>query len=615
MAGYWGATADPHYGYSPYSGQLHYGDHPQSGVVLTEPPGEGNGTTIEAIGRRFHNMHPERIAALAEQWQNSWTLLNEVRSYVLARSEVLEREHWRSPGARDAFLRMGPGTALAYLDVWMDAAQNNVTTLRHLVNVTADARRDIDDLLRRYEQKLREAQSVNVFEHLGKFLNSTSWSWSEAEKEEIRDDVRGVTADFTREAQALAHRYGDELFEYIGRMAGGVGPPVRPMNAVLDVPGGPGGPSSAELPPGGGSPAPPPTIPVAFPADPGGDTPAPENPPAGTGQPSGGPDPGGPQALPEPPVQAAELPPGLPVLPPGLPSPVPGNAGTRPPGLPPGAPGSGRVPITPTAPTAPLNPGQLGRGSFGRGKQPPPGFGQPPGRMLRRSGHPGDRTPPPPVRPSDRRRGEERGRVPGTPAEGEETVGRPSGRTAPPVLGNPQRNRARRPPGSTAELHPAAPAGGGDPFRPEGAAPPVLNRPVGPGTPPQPARRRETPPVERSGPAWADFFGAERARSGAGSGTVEAPSAAHGPRPGDVAPGLRNPAASGAPPETVAPELSRRRTTGRPIPVRPEEDEERGIVTDEQAFDVPTPGGGVVTNRREDPGYEPEIKRALGGGR
>jgi hypothetical protein len=42
-------------------------------------------------------------------------------------------------------------------------------------------------------------------------------------------------------------------------------------------------------------------------------------------------------------------------------------------------------------------------------------------------------------------------------------------------------------------------------------------------------------------------------------------------------------------------------------------DEESTIVTDEQAFEVQTPGGGVVTSKRDEPVYEPEIRRVLGG--
>ena len=38
MGEYWGATADPNYGYSPYSGQLKYGSYPPSQVPFAPPP-------------------------------------------------------------------------------------------------------------------------------------------------------------------------------------------------------------------------------------------------------------------------------------------------------------------------------------------------------------------------------------------------------------------------------------------------------------------------------------------------------------------------------------------------------------------------------------------------
>ncbi|MEU4424599.1 hypothetical protein AB0F81_28600, partial [Actinoplanes sp. NPDC024001] len=61
-------------------------------------------------------------------------------------------------------------------------------------------------------------------------------------------------------------------------------------------------------------------------------------------------------------------------------------------------------------------------------------------------------------------------------------------------------------------------------------------------------------------------------------------------------------------PGTVAPELGKRRHGGEPAAAREADD----IVTDTQAFGVRTPGGGVVTGR-EEPGAEPEIKRAFRG--
>uniref|UniRef100_UPI001E300D90 hypothetical protein n=1 Tax=Actinoplanes sp. DH11 TaxID=2857011 RepID=UPI001E300D90 len=235
MGEYWGATADPNYGYSPYSGQTRYGTHPPSQIPFSAPPGPANPLTVEAVATKIRNLHPEQMAALADQWQNAWSFLADVRNFVVQQSTVLQDEHWQSPAARDAFLRRGPGEALTYLDVWMDAAQNNVTALRHLVNVSLDARRDIDQLTARYEQELRAAQNVTFGENLGSFLTS-GVSWNAARAEEIAEDQQEIRERYRREAQTLAQRYGNQFFDYIAVISNGAGPPIQPLNAVLSQP-------------------------------------------------------------------------------------------------------------------------------------------------------------------------------------------------------------------------------------------------------------------------------------------------------------------------------------------------------------------------------------------
>ena len=327
MGEYWGATADPNYGYSPYSGQTRYGTHPSSQIPFTAPPGAGNPLTVEAVAVKIRNLHPEQMAALADQWQNTWSFMADIRQFVVQQSTVLQDEHWQSPAARDAFLRKGPGEALTYLDVWMDAAQNNVTALRHLVNVSLDARRDLDQLLVRYERELQDAQNVSFGENLGSFLTS-GVSWNAARDEEIAEDQSEIRERYRREAQTLAQRYGDQFFDYIAVVSSGVGPPVQPMNAVLSQP--------AALPPAG--------IPGA------------QNTPAETG----------PSFVTEPVANQQGLnPPGL--NPPGVTPP-----GLTPPGLTP--PGLAPPGVTP--------PGLTPHGVI------PPGSAPPPGRSLRRPAGP-----------------------------------------------------------------------------------------------------------------------------------------------------------------------------------------------------------------------------------
>jgi hypothetical protein len=155
MTDYWGAKADPHVGYSPYSGMTHYSEHDYSSGDFTSPPGDGSsGPSIELLQMQIHNMHPEQISALADQWQNAYTVLSHVRDFVFLQSTVLHDEHWKSPAARDMFLEKGPGEALVYLDLWMDAAMTNVTALRHLEVIAQQARDDIDEVVRKYKAEL-----------------------------------------------------------------------------------------------------------------------------------------------------------------------------------------------------------------------------------------------------------------------------------------------------------------------------------------------------------------------------------------------------------------------------------------------------------------------------
>ncbi|MEU4427307.1 hypothetical protein AB0F81_42345, partial [Actinoplanes sp. NPDC024001] len=395
MGEYWGATADPNYGYSPYSGQLKYGSYPPSQVPFTAPPGPGNPLSLPDVARKLRNMHPEQMAALADQWQNAWSFMADIRTFVVQQSTVLQDEHWQSPAARDAFLRRGPGEALAYLDVWMDAAQKNVTALRHLVNISLEARRDVDNLVQRYEQEMREAQQVGFLENLGAFATE-GVSWNAARQEEIEEDTREVDERYRREAQLLAQRYGDQYFDYIGVVAGGVGPPVQPMNAVLSAP--------ATVPPPGlpGQSGPAQTGPALITTpvanQPGTNLPQPGLPPEGLPPgvvPPGTLPPGG--HLPPGTLPPGVLPPGTPALPPGVLPPGVLPPGTLPPGtLPPGqtAPPPGTLP-----PGAILPPGTLPPGSLPPGTLPPSRSGwaagsAPPPRCRR------TRSPAPPTGPT-----------------------------------------------------------------------------------------------------------------------------------------------------------------------------------------------------------------------
>ncbi|GIF37608.1 hypothetical protein [Actinoplanes xinjiangensis] len=736
MADHYGFTANPNYGYSPYSGQTHYGSYPPSTLPYTAPPGPGNPDTVEQISVRIRNMHPEEMAALADQWQNAWAFLADVRGFLIGQSNVLRDESWQSPAARDAFLKMGPGETLAYLDMWMDAAQQNVTALRHLVNVSTEARYAMTRLEADYRRELTAATDVSFLENLEAWVTEGQ-GWDAAAQEFVSEEQAAVRDRYRIEAQRLAQHYGDQFFDYIAVLSNGSGPPVQPMNAVLNQPGGgPGLGGPGELGgPGQTTPALP-VVPVGN-TPPGVELPG-RNPPQGLVPPG--------VQLPQPGVvPPGSLPPGVTppgTLPPGVPLPQPGGAlppgvlpppATLPPGTPPlpvpgtvpGAvpgtvpPGTGGPTVIPPGTARPGPPSQVGRPGRGPNVVIPPG-GLPPGRTIRRpsgpvvpaippgggreirrtgpaavpapTGRPGQRptrtapgvtpppqtggpgrttpgvTPPPPTSrpgrttpgvtpppatarpgrgtpgvtppPTPGRTGDRRARpgattplpqtpnggpprntpgvtppppTPGRPGDrgrpggpgrppGTNTFGPPPTPAAPPVLKNPVDDRSTRP-GSAAETRRPTAA-----QRPGGTAPPVLNRPVSPAAPP-PYR---PPRADRGPTAWSDMFGAESARRRAGDGVIDAPERA---RPDGGPWGLRSRAATRPEdaaepnrPGTVAPELGKRRGGGEPIPVHSPGDP----ITDDQAFGVRTPGGGVVTGRGDDH-PEQDIGRALRG--
>ncbi|AEV82477.1 hypothetical protein ACWT_1459 [Actinoplanes sp. SE50] len=628
---YFGAKADPNYGYSPYSGQLHYGNH-SIDFEFTPDAGEGNPLTIETVEWMINNSHPEEIAVLGDHWQNMITRLNQYKTFLRDESKQLEAESWKSPKAREMFLQKGPGEALAYLDVWIDAATTNLTAIRALEKVAADSRAKIAQLMNEYRAALHNAQHVDLKGQLSEWFDTSralNTTWGDAKKYQIQQQVGEVEKHFNGRAQELAALTAKAYSDWSKTLFSGVGPPYKPMDAVLNQPGHPPLLAPPNLP-GGGAPPPPPPLPPAVPPPPppSGANPKPPTAPGGDlppdpSQGTQGNPPPAPGALPAPPGQLpggmpGGVPGGLPLFPGGL-----SNRGLTPPSLRPGL--GAQRPALPQSPGTSLpNPGQLTRNAFNRPGQPP-GLGQPPGRTLRRGGQstgkPGSL---PPGRPGDRRRGEQ-DREHGTrlPGGTEEAFGHPPN-SMPPVLKNPSTDRQRRRPGSTEELRPTAHTSG-DAYRPEGTAPPVLNRPMQPGIPPaQPSRRRQTPGQRQTtGPAWGDFFGAEQARAAASAPVLGPPLP---PPTGSQVSGLeevpealrsraaaRAAAAQQGRPGTVAPELSKRRVTGEPAPAQRDEDEDlSGVVTDEQAFEVQTPGGGVVTSQRDQPVYEPEIKRVLG---
>ncbi|KHD76582.1 hypothetical protein [Actinoplanes utahensis] len=528
MADHFGATADRNYGYTPQTGQTRYAEHPPSTTPFTGAPGPGNPATIEQITQRIRNMHPEQISTLADQWQNTWSLLLDVRDFVLNQSIVLRDETWKSPAARDAFLQRGPGETLVYLDEWMDAAQRNIVALRHLADVSAEARNQMELLLQDYRRELAGAQDIGVAENL-KAVFTERDGWDDAAQAKREEDVSAVERKFREEAQALAQHYGNQYFDYLGMISNGAGPPVQPLNAVLSQPGavpGTGGTGGPGPGPGATAPGFPPPLGEVQPG-----TPPPQgllppglNPPGFL--PPGVQPPGG--------VPPGTLPPGVPppaTAPPGVapPLPQPGGNGAVPPAvLPPGALPPGALPPG-TLPPGTLPPGTLPPGKLPPGGTPvfPPGGvrpGLPP--QIPRPGGPNVAIPP--------------GNLPGR------TIRRPAAPSAPivppggrqigrPVFVPPPPGGRPGPTGRPGRTTPGVTLPPPGTQRP-GRTTPGITPPIPPGGRPGDRRRTQSPGTIPPG---------QTGRPGRGIPGVNPPG--QGGRPGGGTPGMNPPGQGGRP--------------------------------------------------------------------
>jgi hypothetical protein len=146
----------------------------------------------------------------------------------------------------------------------------------------------------------------------------------------------------------------------------------------------------------------------------------------------------------------------------------------------------------------------------------------------------------------------------------------------------------------------------------EPVAPPARRGRGAPGTPGQPGRSGSPAPS-------AEWIGAQEARADVAEPVLDAPPV---PPTGAAVSGLEEaklrgrPAAEptrstrSRPPSTVAPELTARRAKVAGT-AREQVDDDR-IITDEKAFSVDTPGGGVVAKKPEDTSYRAEPPPALG---
>ncbi|MFJ8688066.1 hypothetical protein [Micromonospora wenchangensis] len=670
MADYWGAQATYAHGGPRGEGTRYVMPPENPDLKFTPAPGGEGGATIETVRQQVLGQHPEDISALADQWQNAYNLLQSIHQQLLSASRTLHDEHWKSPQARDAFLKAGPGKTLAYLDEWMDAAQHNVTALRAMVGIARDSRAEMDRLWTEYREAIDDAKNSDGWTQFSEgFKQGFTLGLYDGEKgiqAAEAEAVRDKQEEYNRRAQELARRTADDYFDTLSKVSGGHGPPFFPMDAVLNPVGHPPwrgpvgapppvGPPGAR-PPGVGTTPPPASVrpvPRPTPGDP--DQLARQvldtlRPPPEAGAPTPTPDTGGRAgpAVAPPPV----MPPPLVAPPPGLSTGAPGlsgvnanatGAGRVGPARPPGLDGlageraglrSGVLRGGAGAPAV-SEPPQASLRSPGANATPPPSGGRAtPPNGLRGPGAPSTAAPPAGARgtpasgsphsPASRRPGGGEQADParrGTVRAGagdEDLFGRPAGETTAPVLQN-RRPEARR--------TSAGAAGGraGDastPSRP-GTAPPVLGSPArdaGVAGTPRSKRR------DRAGAARPATPGGEWLGDGRAEATVPVLDAPAAPLSGgrvsrleEVPGALRGRPSAGPAPrrarggQPVPPELAPRRTTAAKRDDREGHGDGPGIVTDEQAFSVETPGGGVLGKQAEDRSYRAEPKTALGG--
>ncbi|MEY9863596.1 hypothetical protein ABH935_009249 [Catenulispora sp. GAS73] len=315
---YWGASV-PRLPHNPTAG---YYPFPPLPKTLTPRPESDPNTPIEAVRQKILSQHPEQMSAAADQWQNLHDFLSGLGDQIRQKSQTLHDEAWKSPQAAAEFLKRGPGTTLAALDQWKAAAAANRDALRSLVGMVTKARSDMDKLWSQYLNDVDYAKWVHVRSNFQDLLHWAAQPFNHSELADYeKQKVAAVHDDYSQRARVLAWQVAESYFDILNHhgVAGqglGIGPSFQPMNARLSAIGVP----PLSMP--GSPPAPPVPPPMPHPM-----------PPA----------PPRPQIAP-PPVLGVPAPPaprGLPVLPPGLGAPrvpgsLPGLAAGLAPGLVPG---------------------------------------------------------------------------------------------------------------------------------------------------------------------------------------------------------------------------------------------------------------------------------------
>ncbi len=603
MVDYWGASAN-YYSNGPEGFGSWY-TQPDRDAEVTFTPAvsldkNGNpvdsGTSIDAFHQQLQNSQPAHLQALADQWQNMYYLLYAIRTQIFDESTTLAEEKWKSGAARDAFLKAGPGAALAYLDPWMDAALANQSALSAIVNIVLEYQAKIEPLWAEYKQAVQDAQNVSGWHQFDAWWVSYDVFGGSDQHDldaNLATDRANATKDvqtkYNIKAQAMAWSMAQEMFDSYSLFSGGHGPVYEAPDAVVDSPNGPRFPGG--IPGGVGGTPQLPGVPVPPPM------PALPTPPPGLTPPLGTPTP---PTLPT--VPAAPAAPTVPVAGTGLS--VPG-IGVGLAGL--GLAGVGLPPAEPTAVPggltnpfqAPKLPGSSGLISRSAGdleadarlsasSLPASALSKGLRNLTRRPQ--GEPETPAGSRRSGRRNADNAvaARDPGQ----EDLFGGNGARVTPPVLNNRRRGRSTTstPPGVLSDELSTDLPGRSDAVRS------VLGRLSRTGGAEAGEVDTTMPALRAPGPAT-------------GGGTVSGLEEV--PRGLRAAPVQRGQSTIGRAPQTTPD--NHRSDARRMTSQRPGELPDSAVIADEQAFIVETPGGSVLAARTDDAGPVPDAKAQVRG--
>ncbi|MBK1783471.1 WXG100 family type VII secretion target [Prauserella cavernicola] len=641
------------------------GPPPTSAQKLEYGVAEGaSGTTIEAINLEITGEQPGNVDDRAGQFDKLANQLSTVSSDLRAQVEGLDA-NWESPSAKAAFL-LRVGTTLMYLDDWQESASDSASALRGLAGVMRETQEEMADLWTRYETELADSRPDGSS---GAYLPA-----KDGGNAEVNENVGKPTESETKEkynqlAITLAKGAAADYLPYTQRIAGARGPKMTPLDGVFhpgafglpNLPGGPPGGAPGAPPGFGGAPppafgggattmaAPPPAAASAFSAPPpppafaGSAAPTGVAPPGFTGDtapPPGALAPPGPSAMPAPPPGMTALTPnsltGMP-RPGGSPRP-PGTltGASTPPGFRAGGGAQNLGVLRSPGMTAPSSPTSLTGGAPGSTLGTPPGSGLNPGTGM----PPGSGMPPgqQPNRNAAQRPGDGRG-APGAPALPPGAPGLPPNGTRqstqdksapdgsapahrqqeaflappgapPPVLGARDRKQTR--PGGFAEAPTAAASAPGT-----DAAPPVLvNQRLGPPRRTYTEQRAERRAAQRqreldrrrgATPASEFVRGLPDDAPAVLAGRTE-PARTEQPRLEAEVPAALRPSTA-VPEVPLAPAVRADRSDRR---VSAEPARKPAAVTDENAWEVSTPGGPVVSGSDSAAPARPDTAPVLG---